>query len=81
MVTENCVVDGEECLLTWEDDGKSGKVPLQPRIIHNRANYPQWGIIQSGELSSMNEIHHLGFTVKLPAVGFIAAMYLGTVWC
>ena len=29
----------------------------------------------------MREIHYLGFTVKLPAVGFIAAMYLGTVSC
>ena len=48
MVTENCVVDGEECLLTWEDDGKSGKVPLQPRIIHNREDYPQRVIIKVG---------------------------------
>ena len=48
MVTENSVVDGEECLLTWEDNGKGGKVPLQPGIIHCRKkpevrNYLQWG--------------------------------------
>ena len=67
MVTKNSVVDGEECLLTWKDNGKGRKVPLQP------------GIIQSWELSSVEDKNHLGFTVKLPAVGFIAAMYLGTV--
>ena len=45
-------------------------------------NHQKWGkFIQSWELSTVGKIHHLGFTVKLPAVGFIAAMYLGTVCC
>ena len=49
MVTENGVVDGKERLLAWKDNGKGGKVPLQPEIIKSgensfkAGNYPPLG--------------------------------------
>ena len=72
----------------WEWCCRWQRVP--PRLERQRqrwqsavaACWESWSPLQCiGRISSKNgKTHHLGFTVKLPAVGFIAAMYLETVW-
>ena len=55
--------------------------PKLGKLIHSGEIHPHWGKVVhiGGNSSKVVKIHHLGFTVKLPAVGFIAAMYLGKV--